>query len=174
MVALLERTKRRRAAAAVLLALIVIETAARVRWEHVEPTVAPVYRWLAEERPGVVLELPMIREGAAFRYVLASSHHRVPIINGTSGWETPLHELLRQKEERLEFDDEFRALVEKHDGTIVIVHESQLAPEQKTALGPWLARLTPLHRFGDDAVYALRSPRAPAGNASAPPGSPPR
>ncbi|HEX2061845.1 MAG TPA: hypothetical protein VHK90_13985 [Thermoanaerobaculia bacterium] len=174
MVALMERTKRRRALAALLLALAVIETAARVRWEHVDAQPAPVYRWLAETRPGVVLELPMMREGAAFRYVLASTTHRVPIINGTSGWETPLHELLRKKEERLEFDDQFLALLEQHGCTIVIVHESQLAPEQKAALQPWLARLTLVRRFGDDAVYALRTPRAPAGSASAPRGSPPR
>lgn len=174
MVMLLERTKRRRAVATLLLALVIVETAARVQWEHVDPRPAPVYRWLAEARPGVVLELPMMREGAAFRYVLASTTHRAPIINGTSGWETPLHELLRQKEERLEFDDQFLELLEKNGAAIVIVHEAQLAPEQKIALQPWLARLTPVRRFGDDAVYAIRSPRAPAGSASAPPGSPPR
>jgi hypothetical protein len=170
--ALLERTKRKRAVAALLVALAIVEVIPVIRWQHVEREVAPVYAWLAREQPGVVLELPMIAEGVPFEYVLASTTHRVPLMNGTSGWESRLHEFLRKKEQKLEYDEAFLETLVKNGCTIVIVHEARLTPEQKTALAPLLAKLAPLHRFGSDAVF--RIPRAPVGSATAPRAAPPR
>ncbi|HUP62790.1 MAG TPA: hypothetical protein VNA69_20485 [Thermoanaerobaculia bacterium] len=170
--ALLERTKRRRAMAALLLVLAVVEVWPKLKWVHVDASPAPVYRWLAKERPGAVVELPMLAEGVPFEYLIASTMHRVPLINGTSGWEPPSHQFLREKETKLEYDDAFlRALIE-NGCTTVIVHEARMTPEQRSAVAPLLARLEPLQRFGSDAVF--RIPRAPAGNASAPRESPPR
>ncbi|HEX2123169.1 MAG TPA: hypothetical protein VHL59_16170 [Thermoanaerobaculia bacterium] len=171
-VALLERTKRKRLLSAVLLAFAVVEVWPDIRWQHIDPGVAPVYRWLARERPRVAFELPMIGEGVPFEYVLATSVHRVPIINGTSGWETRLHELLRRKEEKLEYDDAFLGALAENGAEVLIVHEARLSPEQKAALAPLLQRLEPVQRFGSDAVF--RIPRAPAGSASAPRAAPPR
>jgi len=172
MVALLERVKRRRLAAAILLVLAVVEVLPRIRWDHVDPRVAPVYRWLASEKPGVVLELPVIAHGVPYEYLLASTVHRVPMINGASGWETPLHKFLREKEDKLEYDDAFLGAALQNDCAIVIVHEQRLSPERKAALAPLLGKLTLLRRFGSDVVF--RTPRAPGGSASAPRESPRR
>jgi hypothetical protein len=150
-----------------LLALAIIEVIPSIKWDHLDPRVAPVYTWLAKERPGVVLELPIIAHGVPYEYILANSVHRGPIINGASGWETPLHKVLREKEAKLEYDDAFVTPAD-----IVIVHEARLTNEQKAALAPLLARLTPLRRFGSDAVFKTR--REPAGTASAPRESPRR
>jgi hypothetical protein len=144
-----------------LLALAIIEVIPSIKWDHLDPRVAPVYQWLAKERPGVVLELPIIAHGVPYEYILANSVHRQPIINGASGWETPLHKVLREKEAKLEYDDAFVTPAD-----IVIVHEARLTNEQKAALAPMLGRLAPLRRFGSDAVF--RTPRVPAGTASAP------
>ncbi|HEX8173329.1 MAG TPA: hypothetical protein VF824_22535 [Thermoanaerobaculia bacterium] len=155
---LARRTHRRRAMAALLILLATVDVLPRIRWTYFDPAPAPVYRWLQETRPGVVLELPMIREGAAFQYVLANAYHRVPIINGTSGWETPLHELLRKKEEALQYDDEFYRAIAEQGCTIVIVHEARLDADQRRALPPLLSKLKLVRRFGRDAVYVLARP----------------
>ena len=170
--ALLNRTKRSRIVAAVIIVLAVLEVLPNFQWDHLNPRIAPVYQWLAREKPGVILELPIIAHGVPYEYILASTAHRVPMINGASGWETPLHGFLRTKEEKLEYDDAFLDAVLKNDCAIVIVHEQRLTPERKAALAPMLRRLTPLHRFGSDAVF--RTPRIPAGSASAPREAPPR
>jgi len=150
-----------------LLALAIIEVIPSIKWDHIDPRVAPVYTWLAKERPGVVLELPIIAHGVPYEYILANSVHRQPIINGASGWETPLHKVLREKEAKLQYDDAFVTPAD-----IVIVHEARLTNEQKAALAPMLAKLAPLRRFGSDAVFRTR--REPAGTASAPRESPRR
>lgn len=147
--------RMRRVVAALLLLGALAEAAPRIRWAPIDPAVPAVYRWLAVARPGVVLELPMMNDGAPFRYVLASTNHRVPIINGTSGWETPLHKLLRKKEEALQWDDQFLEAIRSAGCRVVIVHEDRLWEQQRPALAPMLARLKPLKRFGHDAVYAL-------------------
>jgi len=170
--ALIERSKRKQLVAALLLALAIAETWPRIQWDHVRSQHAPVYAWLARERPGVVLELPIIAHGVPYEYILATTVHRVPIMNGASGWETPLHRFLREKELKLEYDDAFLDAALQNGAAIVIVHEQRLTPEQKTALAPMLRRLAPLRRFGSDAVF--KNPRVPAETASAPRESPRR
>jgi hypothetical protein len=169
-----ELLQRRRKFAIPLILVALVEVIAHIRWQHVPPEFPPVYHWLAHTRPGVVLELPMTRNGAAFRYVLASTLHRVPIINGTSGWESPLHEMLRKKEDALAFDDEFYRAIADDGCTTVIVHEADLAPEEQRVVGEFVQRLAFTRRFGSDAVYALSIPRAPADSASAPRAALPR
>lgn len=166
-VCLLEgRSRRARfAIMTLLLAAITIEVMPDIRWDHVDARVRPVYAWLARERPGVVLELPIFGDGVQFRYVLSSSAHRQPLINGTSGWESPLHETLREKEEALAFDDAFLRILEESDCAAIIVHTKWLSPERQAAVAPWLdqnvksGRLAVVRRFEDgDVVYGLRSP----------------
>ncbi|HEX6161370.1 MAG TPA: hypothetical protein VF111_14440, partial [Thermoanaerobaculia bacterium] len=110
---LARKTTRAKAIAALLVAFVALEALPDVRWEQFRPEPAPVYRWLARERPGVVLELPLVNDGSHFRTVFFNSAHRLPIVNGTSGWETPLHEALRKAELAQRFDDTFLAQVEK-------------------------------------------------------------
>ncbi|MBV8520394.1 MAG: hypothetical protein JO197_23585 [Acidobacteria bacterium] len=166
--------QRRRRLAIPLILVALVEVVPHIRWQHVPREFPPVYHWLADARPGVVLELPMTRNGAAFRYVLASTLHRVPIINGTSGWESPLHEFLRKKEDALAFDDEFSRALANDGCTTVIVHEAELAPEERGAVAAFVQRLAFERRFGSDAVYAFRTPRGSADTASAPRAALPR
>ncbi|HEX6087812.1 MAG TPA: hypothetical protein VF266_24990, partial [Thermoanaerobaculia bacterium] len=149
-----------------LLALAIVDVAARVNWVQVPP-VSPVYEWVRRERPRAIVELPMIWNGVPFAYLHAQTTHRVPLVNGTSGFETPEHEKLRKLEAALQYNDEFMK-----DAEVLIVHEAMLSAEQLAALQPLLATLEPVYRVGLDAVFRTR--RAPAGSASAPPGSPPR
>jgi hypothetical protein len=158
--------KRRKSVAAVLIVLAVLEVLPRIKWDHLDPQIAPVYHWLAQAKPGPVLELPIIAHGVPYEYILANSVHRQPILNGGSGWEPPHHEFLREKEDKLEYDDAFLDMAVKNGCAIVIVHEERLTPERKAALAPLLRKLIPLRRFGSDAVF--KPPRALAGTASAP------
>ena len=145
----------RRPIAAALILLAIVEVIPRIRWHHVDATPAPVYRWLRDARPGVVLELPMVAEGIPYRYLLGSAVHRVPLMNGTSGWEPPVAEVLRKKELALQYDPEFLRTVRENGGSILIVHEALLTTEQRAALAPMLSGRRPIQRFGSDAVYDL-------------------
>jgi hypothetical protein len=139
-----------------LLTLAVVETTSRVRWTHVPP-VAPVYTWIAAERPRAILELPMLADGVPFLYLHAQTKHRVPLVNGTSGWETSAHAELRKMEPG-------PALVEKARAAgaeLIVVHGGNGLPGFEAE-----------RRFGDDAVFRIRP--APADTASAPRAAPPR
>ncbi len=147
-----------------LLALAIIDVAAKVNWVAV-PRRAPVYEWVRREQPKAVVELPIIGNGAPFLYLHAQTMHRVPLVNGTSGFETPAHERLRKLEESLDYNEEFL-----RDAEVLIAHEALMTEEQKAALAKM--HLEPVARFGSDAVF--RTHRGPAGTSSALPGSPPR
>ena len=64
------------------------------------PESRAVYRWLEERLPGAVLELPFYghgrggREEQAMRFVHGTLEHGNPLVNGYSGYRSPLHHLL--------------------------------------------------------------------------------
>lgn len=142
--------------APVLLVVAVIEVLAKINWVHVDPRPAPVYEWLRYSNAKAAIELPMTGDGTPFLYLLAQTEHRVPLLNGTSGWETPLHEELRVMEKNLAYGEPFLTGVERAGGELLIVHEASLSDEQRTAIQPMLATLTPVQRFGMDVVYRTR------------------
>lgn len=144
----------RAAVAALLTALAFADVAARVRWTEVPP-VAPVYLWLARENPAAVLEFPMIAEGVPFLYLLAQTEHRVPLVNGTSGWETPAHEQLRSYEGARAYGPAFLTAIAASGAEVLIVHEARIPEDQRRTMAPMLSRLRLVQRFGEDAVYAL-------------------
>jgi hypothetical protein len=150
--------KNSRAVAAVLLALAIVDVTSRVRWQQV-PQPAPIYAGVRGARS--LLELPLTGEGIPFLYLLAQTGHRVPLVNGTSGWETPAHEQLRRLERELRYPDGF-----VRDAELLLVHDALLSHEQRTALAPLLARLQLVRREGSDALFKI--PRGPAGTASVP------
>lgn len=159
--------KRRKSWAALLFALVVLDVAARVRWTEV-PRRAPAYAWLASEKPAAVLEIPMIADNIPFLYLHAQTSHRVPLVNGTSGFETPAHEELR----KLAYGGPFIAAAQRAGAEVLIVHEAALSDEQRLELAPMLARLEPVRHFASDIVF--RIPRVPAGISTAPRESLPR
>ena len=148
---------KRRLVAGGLILVAIVEIAAVIRWHHVESRPAPVYRWLARARPGVVLELPMVADGIPYLYLLGSTTHRVPLMNGTSGWEPPVAEVLRKKELALQYDQEFLDVMRRNGGATLIVHEALLTAEQHAALLPLLDQVRFVGRFGTDAIYDARA-----------------
>jgi hypothetical protein len=185
--------KKRRLLAVALIGLAIADVASRTEWTHVDAQPAPVYRWLEAAKPRAVIEVPLVAQDIPFLYLLAQTGHGVPLLNGTSGWETPAHERLKLLEEQLQYGDAFLAGIQPAE--LLIVHEARLTDAQRQALQPLLRRLRLVRRFETDAVYAvwsaaakpplwkaaalpphskIRIPRAPADSASAPRESLPR
>jgi hypothetical protein len=132
-----------------LLALSIIEVIPRFTWQHVPAQFPPVYAWLAQTRPACAIELPIGWNETEAGYVLASTTHRVPIMNGVSGFDPPLHEALSKHA----YDDAMLDLIAKNGGTVVIVH-----PEAAERARGWIesGRLREIVRFLDgDAAYAI-------------------
>jgi hypothetical protein len=167
-VVLLERRLgwRRNAVAAVILGVAVLEVIPTIQWEHLVVDPRPVYRWMNYERVGPVVELPIIDgNNAHFQYVLNATIHHVPIMNGTSGFEPPLHQQLRTKYEKRELDGAFLDLLEKNGAAIVVVHGDRIA-DHGAVLTAWLReaiaadRLAPIRRFDNgvtgDYVFAVK------------------
>ena len=86
---------RRRWLIPVFFALALVEMWPRVRWEHAVIEPSPVDRWLAQTHAGPLLELPIHRINALYLYLLRATAHHVPIFDGISGFEPPLHFVLR-------------------------------------------------------------------------------
>ncbi|MGZ7040447.1 MAG: hypothetical protein ACXVH7_01520, partial [Thermoanaerobaculia bacterium] len=134
------RSRQWSALAAVFVFLAFADVAVLVRWAWTAVEPEPMYRWLVAERvPGPVLELPMSDNGVQYLYLLGSTAHHVPIMNGISGFEPPVHEQLRMKGEASEFDDAYMRLVEQSGGTIVVVHADWLRVQVNGAFR-WLER----------------------------------
>ena len=108
---------RLRKARWVLLALAIVEVVPRFAWQHVPAQFPPVYAWLAEHRPAAAIELPIGWNETEASYVLANSVHRVPIMNGVSGFDTPLHRQLSQAS-----GDALAGLIAGNGVNVVIVH----------------------------------------------------
>ena len=142
--------RNRKWMAPVLFALSIVETAARVRWTYVPP-IPPVYSWIAQQKPKAILELPMLAEGFPFLYLIAQTQHRVPLVNGTSGFETPAHAELRTIEDPAALVERARA----EGAELIVVHDGRTLPG-----------LEPVYRAGGDAVFRILP--APADTASAP------
>ena len=118
--------------------------------------VPEVYRWLAAQSPGPLIELPT-GMWENFMYEYFSTYHWFPIINGSSGYAPPTYgQILRELQ-----------LFPTHDGVTflgaigvkwVVVHFGQLQPHEAL-----LWRLAPLAdwgvekvaEFGSDVVYKI-------------------
>jgi hypothetical protein len=147
------RAWRREATAALLLLATLVDVAPRIRWEQFISDTPPLYRWIARERIGPILELPMHNpQYIEFMYVFYSTAHHVPLMNGTSGWEPPMHERLRWRIESGRVDETFTRALEHYGCKLVVVHVDRLWAD-RAAIVKWLAietrarRLAFLRRF---------------------------
>jgi hypothetical protein len=158
--------RRRRFASVAIVALALIEVVPVIRWEQLLVDPLPVYRWMNYERVGPTVELP-INDGAnaPFYYLLNATVHHVRIMNGTSGFEPPIHRELRTKYEKRELDGAFLDLLERNGAAIVVVHGDRIADHGAILTG-WLRqaissdRLAPIRRFDNgvtgDYVFAVK------------------
>ncbi|PYQ52884.1 MAG: hypothetical protein DMF59_03185 [Acidobacteria bacterium] len=88
---------RRRWVMPILFAIALIEVWPRLRWEHAVVDPSPVDRWLAQTHAGPLLELPVNRINVLYLYLLRATAHHVPMFDGISGFEPPLHYVLREQ-----------------------------------------------------------------------------
>lgn len=137
----------------VLLALAILETAPRIAWQSIPAEVRPVYRWLAAHKPAAAIELPIGWDANEFGYVLAAATHRVPVMNGVSGFDPPLHRALS----RGNYDDAMLELIRENGAELAIVHPAAAARVQAWAgTGDFLE----VARFPDgDVVYRIAPSR---------------
>ena len=139
---LLRRQRRaRRALLAAAFALVAVaDTASHLSWYHMPPDPVPVYEWLRQEGvAGPIFELPMEGDGAPYTYLLGLAEHKVPLINGTSGFSPPSDDALRAMSRRNEFNDAFLALLHARKVQLIVVHADSLGP-QRDAVLDWLAQ----------------------------------
>jgi hypothetical protein len=156
---------RRRVFAAVLPLLMVVDVLPSIRWEHAPVDPPRFYRWLVESRVGPVLELPA-EDGWSghFVYLLRAAEHRVPLMNGTSGFEPPVHFAIRDAYNNDRLNEAFTAFLERNGCRIVVLHADTLA-EKHASVAKWVegglasGRIAFLRRFdngvGGDWVFAL-------------------
>jgi hypothetical protein len=163
------RPRLGRAYAAVV-ALLIALTAARASWTpvQVEPggvgaDAAPVYKWLAARPPGEpVLELPAKTgeddlSGLAMdsRFMLASTVHWQPLLNGYTAYEAPSRYVLAALGVRLPQREALDRLVSLVDVRWIVVHRKLLDAEQREAFDAGTPGLREAARFGDDVVYEV-------------------
>jgi hypothetical protein len=118
--------------------------------------VPEVYRWVAAEEPGPLIELPA-GMWENFRYEYFSTYHWRPIVNGASGYAPPTYgQILRalQPFPTREGIASLSAIGVKW----MIVHFDQLSPHEvlrwrQAPLGDW--GVEKVAEFGFDAVYRI-------------------
>ncbi|MBW3565879.1 MAG: DUF4214 domain-containing protein [Acidobacteria bacterium] len=148
---------------------------APIHWWVVSTERAAVYEWLRDAPvSGGTLELP-IGGDHEYRYVFASTIHNKPIMNGTSGFMTPLHDELRDVFGADPVRPGAMAKLESNDASLVIVHNDRR--DAPPAIRSWLedqlagGRLRYLRRFphvsGHDYVFAVVSNEPRAGEMAA-------
>ena len=151
--------------AALLIAFSIHDVLPIFRWEHAVDVADPAYVWMRDTKfSGGTLEFPVSEGIAQFLYQFGATIHHKPLMNGTSGFEPPLHtkiwELARQKT----IPDELLPLLARNDCHFLLVHDDWLrgATEPTHA---WLARELAAgrigfirrfdHRGGGDYIFAI-------------------
>lgn len=155
--------RRRRYMAPLLVALMIVEVIPDVQWEHALSQKTPMVRWLAQEKNGPIVEVP-VDAWLTFRYLLAQTYHRVPMLNGSSGFEPPAHRNLREAWEKYEYEP-MLANAEQNGAKLFITHAHWLPPEHQQPLRTFLraavdsGRLRFMRRFDHgvegDFVFAI-------------------
>lgn len=126
----------------------------------------PVYRWLASQPDGAVLEIPAAQLEIDFvgnarnaRYMVASTTHWHPLVNGYTAYPPATDAFLLPAIRRLPAADALQRLVDAVDVRWLVLHRDALGPWERAqwtdALPPGLERIA---TFGDDEVYAITLP----------------
>jgi hypothetical protein len=119
------------------------------------PHAPPQYRWLAEVRPGPIVELPFGR-GPDYRAVLNSTAHWLPLVNGRTGYFPPTYAEVKRELGQLP-----AARAWEYAGALgvraVVVHAAELPPleVQRWSAAEARGATRRLATFGRDAVYEV-------------------
>lgn len=147
-----------------------------------DPSSAAAYAWLAEQPPSVILELPVVTHfqaqaplaGASvtLRYQLAALEHGHRLVNGSSGFVTPLVTLLQAPTSPFTTMDTIDEAVElmRDIGTRYVVlhrheHGDRWLPHADATIAALRADSTHVEsfrEFGSTVVFTLRPRPAPA------------
>jgi hypothetical protein len=149
----------RRRTLAVLALLAIVDIWPRIRWEHALSDPTPFDHWLEATHAGPLIELPL-RSELEYHYMLGAPHE-VPLFNGISGFEPPLHRRLRTEP----LGDTTFDLLEANGCRFVLIHIDSFSPLPGVAFD-WIrrgldeGRLAFVRRFdhemNGDWLFALR------------------
>ncbi len=155
------RAKRWRVAIALVIpALLLFElNAAPIRWWLGRGATPDVYSWLATApAPGAVFEMPMHDGWWELKYLYyATAHHR-PLVNGYSGFETVLHQKVRDWTLADPVGPRLLDVLEESGVAFVVVHADMLDKRPDERIRAWLrrslrqGRLRFVRRFDADIV----------------------
>ncbi|HEX9286603.1 MAG TPA: hypothetical protein VF999_04975 [Thermoanaerobaculia bacterium] len=152
------RVKRGVFVAAALVLTAIEYRASPIDFPAVDPSPAPVYRWLAGlHLPGAVLELPMGFDFDA-EHVFRSTAHWQPLVNGYSGFAPRHYDELRGLFEKVPVPDEAWTRARALGGAMLILHLDEagnllrlnLARAARKALSE--GKLETLGRFSHEAA----------------------
>jgi len=126
------------------------------------------YAWLAQHADGrAVLELPVLRSGMEFRtlldtgrYMLGSTLHWAPLVNGYTGHPPPSYPVLAALAQRLPRRDAFEPLCDLVRLGWIVVHDGSLNARDRLAWQTIPPRL-PLKSVwsgGGDVIYRVEQP----------------
>ncbi len=149
---------------ALLAGLVILESlvwpGARAEQVPVGDQVPPVYRWLAEQPPGPLLELPMVltKGGPQLDYQYLSTYHWHPTPDGYSGFIPPKHGQIVYEMERFPSERSV-SLLQALDVQYVLVHTDRYPGSRWRQMEAALAQvdeLTLVETFGTDQVYMIK------------------
>jgi hypothetical protein len=143
------RTKiGRMSVAALLIVLSIHDVLPIIRWEHALNVADPAYVWMRDTKfKGGTLELPVSEGIAQFLYQFGATIHHKPLMNGTSGFEPPLHMKISQMAQQNPIQDGFLPLLATNDCHFLLVHDDWLRGASEPTHA-WLAKEMGLGRIG--------------------------
>jgi hypothetical protein len=152
---------------ALVLALSIHDVMPTLRWEHALEVVDPAYVWMRDTKfSGGTLEMPVSEGIAQFLYEFGATIHHKPLMNGTSGFEPPLHATIQQMADMKNIPDGLLPLLARNDCHFLLVHDDWLRGASEPT-HTWLAHELVLgrigfirrfdHRGGGDYLFAVTS-----------------
>jgi hypothetical protein len=147
------------ATALALIALFLLELGAKPLPRQAVATArdAPeVYRWLARERPGPTVEIPVDFTGRDQKYLFLSTLHWLPVVNGRSSFAPPSYDAMKHALGELP-GPRARQYAAALGLEALVVHGDELSAEARSrwAAAERAGALRRLAAFGPDVVYAV-------------------
>jgi hypothetical protein len=134
--------------AALLIALSIHDVVPIIRWEHALNVADPAYVWMRDTKfTGGTLEFPVSEGIAQFLYQFGATIHHKPLMNGTSGFEPPLHAKILELAQQKIIPDTILPLLATNDCHFLLVHDDWLRGASEPT-HTWLAKEMALGRIG--------------------------
>jgi hypothetical protein len=154
-----DRTRAWKAFACVLIVALVLFEQRVAPLDLVKGDVDPdavTVRLKTTEMRGGIVELPAGGETANYLYTLRAADHGRPLVNGVSGFRPPIVRGVEEMSQSRPIPDRFLDLLEAIPVSYLVVHDSALDEQGKTAVRDFVrwgaanGRLRLVERFGDE------------------------